>query len=120
MVCNRNFRLSRKTCVFAVVSLLFINVSIASDTQSLADKVDVAREKSRELEQKQLQKAKDAAGETAVREKKIYKKMQENDWEMEQRDKAKKQFNERESREAKYLREARESASKERKIPKPI
>ena len=120
MISNRSHHFSLKACVLGVACLFFTTFSIASDTQSLSQKADVAREQSRELEQEQLQKARDAADETQAREKKIYKKMQPNDWETEQKGKAQKQFVERESREEKYLREAREAASQERKIPKPI
>ena len=120
MISNRSYRFSLKACVFGAACLFSSTFSMASDTQSLSQKADAAREQSQKLELEQLQKARDAAGETQAREKKIYKKMQPNDWEAEQRVKAKKQFIERESREEKYLREAREAASKERKIPKPI
>ena len=120
MILNKSGSFSQKACVFGAACLFVSTFSIASDTQSLSQKADAAREQSRELELEQLQKARDAAGEPQAREKKIYKKMQPTDWEAEQRVKAKKQFIERESREEKYLREAREAASKERKIPKPI
>nr|WP_157608754.1 hypothetical protein [Shewanella violacea] len=100
--------------------LLISTCTLASDKQTLIQKADGAREQSREIEQDQLQKARDAAGETQAREKELYNKMHANDWEAKQMKKAKQQFNERESREDKYLREARQAASKERKIPKPI
>ncbi|AQS35534.1 hypothetical protein Sps_00314 [Shewanella psychrophila] len=121
MISNRSDRFSQKSCVIGVACIFLSTFSTASDTQkSLTQKADAAREESRELEQEQLQKARDAAGETQAREKKIYKKTQPNDWEAEQRVKAQEQFNERESREDKYLREAREAVLKERKIPKPF
>lgn len=49
----------------------------------------------------------------------MLKRQQLGEWEDAQRDKAAAQFDERETREQKYLREAQEAAKKERKIPKP-
>lgn len=112
-------RLSGKGWLVAGICLCVSTLAVASDKQSLSEKADVAREESRLIEQEQLQKASEAAAKTQAREKKIYKKMLPNDWEAEQKDKAQKQFNERESRENKYLREAKEAATQERKIPKP-
>ncbi|NRD75701.1 hypothetical protein HQQ94_21260 [Shewanella sp. VB17] len=69
-------------------------------------------------ELEQLQKARDAAGETQERENKILKNQGAGDWELEQKEKTQKQFNERGSREDKYLREAKEAATQKHKIPK--
>lgn len=118
MICHRGSRLSRTVLFIGVIGIFLPILSIASDTQTLTQKADAAKEESKLLEQEQLQKARDAASDTELREKKIYKKMQPNDWEEKQRDKAQAQFKERESREEKYLREAKEAALKERKIPK--
>ncbi|MEC4728642.1 hypothetical protein HWQ46_24270 [Shewanella sp. D64] len=111
----------RMTFVSVLISIgvLFSNSLQAKDGLSLSEKAEAADKLSKTLEQEQLQKARDAAGETLARERKILKKQQNGDWESEQREKAQKQFNERESREDKYLRQAKEAAAKERKIPKP-
>lgn len=86
---------------------------------TLEQKADKARIDSERLEQAQLEKARQAAKETAQREEIIKQKNQTNEWEAQQKLKAQQQFGERESREQKYLREAKEAAAKERKIPKP-
>lgn len=86
---------------------------------TLEQRADKARIDSQRLEQAQLEKARQATKETAEREDKIKQQSQTNDWEVQQKLKAQKQFDERESREQKYLREAKEAAAKERKIPKP-
>ncbi|MGL5027926.1 MAG: hypothetical protein ACRC6P_18420 [Shewanella oncorhynchi] len=86
---------------------------------TLEQKADKARIDSQRLEQAQLEKARQATKETTEREYKIKQQSQTNDWEAQQKLKAQKQFDERESREQKYLREAKEAAAKERKIPKP-
>ncbi len=105
--------------ILACVGVLFSNLLQAKDGLSLSEKAEAADKLSKTLEQEQLQKARDAAGETLARERKILKKQQNGDWESEQREKAQTQFKERESREDKYLRQAKEAAVKERKIPKP-
>ncbi|MFT5234783.1 MAG: hypothetical protein ACI90A_000145 [Shewanella sp.] len=104
--------------VLVCVSVLFSSSLLAKDGLSLSEKADAADKLSETLVQEQLQKARDAAGETLARERKILKKQQNGDWESEQREKAQTQFKERESREDKYLRQAKEAAAKERKIPK--
>ncbi|EGM67961.1 hypothetical protein [Shewanella sp. HN-41] len=98
-------------------------IASAADAQkprlTLEQKADKARIDSQQLEQAQLEKARQAAKETVEREDKIKQKSQTTDWEAKQKLKAQKQFDERETREQKYLREAKEAAAKERKIPKP-
>lgn len=86
---------------------------------TLEQRADKARIDSQRLEQAQLEKARQAAKETTEREDKIKQQSQTHDWEVQQKLKTQKQFDERESREQKYLREAKEAAAKERKIPKP-
>ncbi len=83
---------------------------------SLSEQADDIKQK---VEQEQLQKARDAAMQTQEREKKVLKRQESTDWQSQQKQKAQQQFNQRESREQKYLREAREAANKEQKIPKP-
>ncbi|CAM2878313.1 hypothetical protein SHAM105786_09640 [Shewanella amazonensis] len=85
----------------------------------LVMKADKAREQAQKTEAEQLEKARAAAAETSSREADVLKRQQLGEWEDAQRDKAAAQFDERETREQKYLREAQEAAKKERKIPKP-
>ncbi|MGL6122331.1 MAG: hypothetical protein ACRC1W_04775 [Shewanella sp.] len=86
---------------------------------TLEQKANNARIDSQQLELDQLEKARQATKETAEREDKINQKSQANDWQAQQKIKAQQQFGERESREQRYLREAKEAAAKERKIPTP-
>ncbi|MCG9966386.1 MAG: hypothetical protein ACRDCT_00060 [Shewanella sp.] len=86
---------------------------------TLEQRADKARIDSERVEQAQLEKARQAASETRSREEKIKQQTNPHDWEVQQKLKAQKQFDERESREQKYLQEAKEAAAKERKIPKP-
>ncbi|MCL1148262.1 hypothetical protein AB4298_06580 [Shewanella sp. 10N.261.52.F9] len=96
---------------------------IASDdpTQKRADSLSQQAEQvKQQVEQEQLQKARDAAEQRTQREADVLKRQQHGDWENDQIEKAQQQFKQRESREEKYLREAREAANKQRKIPKPF
>ncbi|QYJ85969.1 hypothetical protein K0I73_17675 [Shewanella mesophila] len=92
---------------------------LAGEEKSLSQKADDAKVLSQQTEQTQLDKARQAVKENTAREQKVVEGLQPREWEDAQREKAKKQFNERESREEKYLREAKEAAAQERKIPKP-
>ncbi|ACJ31406.1 Conserved hypothetical protein [Shewanella piezotolerans WP3] len=91
-----------------------------SDLAMLVDKAEEAKARSLTIEQEQLKKARDAANKTAEHEKEMLAKEKQRDWQTEQRKKAQLQFDERESREDKYLREAKEAAKLERKIPEPL
>ena len=86
---------------------------------TLEQRADKARIDSERIEQLQLEKARQAAKTTSAREETIKQQTNPHDWEVQQKLKAQKQFDERESREQKYLQEAKEAAAKERKIPKP-
>jgi len=115
--------ISKMLMSFILISSIHLAVANAADVPkpklTLEQRADKARIDSQRLEQAQLEKARQAAKETAEREDKIKQQSQTNDWEAQQKIKAQKQFDERESREQKYLREAKEAAAKERKIPKP-
>ncbi|EGT3627496.1 hypothetical protein FAP94_14065 [Morganella morganii] len=106
-----------------LISSVYFAVANAAESPkpklTLEQRADKARIDSQRLELAQLEKARQAAKETAEREDKIKQQSQTHDWEVQQKLKAQKQFDERESREQKYLREAKEAAAKERKIPKP-
>ncbi|QQX82417.1 hypothetical protein JK628_01725 [Shewanella sp. KX20019] len=92
---------------------------MASDEASLAEKGESAKTRSLTIEQEQLKKAREASSLHTEQEEKRLSKAEPRDWESEQREKAQQQFKARESREDKYLREAKEAAKKQRKIPKP-
>ncbi|UAL45236.1 hypothetical protein K8B83_00410 [Shewanella inventionis] len=101
-------------------SMLSVN-ALATDKphkkMTLAEKGEQARIESAELEQTQLQKARDAASATAEREQKVLAKQEANDWEAQQLEKAKAQSEQRLTREQKYLQQAQEAAAQTRKIP---
>lgn len=115
--------ISKMLMPFILISSIHLAVANAADAPkpklTLEQRADKARIDSQRLELAQLEKARQAAKETAEREDKIKQQSQTHDWEAQQKLKAQKQFDERESREQKYLREAKEAAAKERKIPKP-
>lgn len=115
--------ISKMLMPLILISSVYFAVANAADALkpklTLEQRADKARIDSQRLEQAQLEKARQAAKETAEREDKIKQQSQTNDWETQQKLKTQKQFDERESREQKYLREAKEAAAKERKIPKP-
>ncbi|AZG75266.1 hypothetical protein EGC82_20960 [Shewanella livingstonensis] len=85
---------------------------------TLAEKGEQARQESVELEQTQLQKAREAAKATSEREQKALAKVESNDWEAQQLEKARSQSDERLTRQQKYLQQAQEAATQTRKIPK--
>ncbi|MEH6463328.1 MAG: hypothetical protein V7771_05330 [Shewanella psychromarinicola] len=109
--------------VVAASSLTFV-VSGASAADkphkkmTLAEKGEQARQESIELEQTQLQKAREAAKATSEREQKVLAKAQSNDWEAQQLEKARAQSDERLTRQQKYLQQAQDAAKQTRKIPK--
>ncbi|AVV84756.1 hypothetical protein SPWS13_3016 [Shewanella putrefaciens] len=113
-----------KSLIWFVLSLALFLPTANADEQKpqliLEQKADKARIDFLQVEQLQLDKARKAAKETVEREEKVSGTLQTNEWEEQQKIKAKKQFDERESREQKYLREAKDAVAKERKIiPKP-
>ncbi|QLE87354.1 MULTISPECIES: hypothetical protein [Shewanella] len=95
-------------------------VSVGSWANSAKEKPYIkAQDIAAKTEQQQLLKAQEAAKQTQDREKQVLERQASGDWEAEQKAKANAQFNQRESREQRYLREAKEAAAKDRKIPKP-
>ncbi|MCS6135840.1 hypothetical protein G3496_12960 [Shewanella baltica] len=115
--------ISKMLMPLILISSVYFAVANAAESPKpkliLEQRANKARIDSQRLEQAQLEKAHQAAKETTEREDKIKQQSQTHDWEAQQKLKAQKQFDERESREQKYLREAKEAAAKERKIPKP-
>lgn len=104
--------------VLFFLSLASTNV-LAGDDKSLSEKADDAKVLSQQLEQTELDKARQAAKDNSTREQQVLEGLQPREWESDQKEKAQKQFSERETREEKYLREAKEAAAQERKLPKP-
>jgi septin family protein len=80
---------------------------------------DKAQELSRAAEREQLEKARRAASATQEREQGVLQRQQAREWEQAQQQATQKQFDERATREDKYLRQAKDAAAKEHKIPKP-
>ncbi|QYJ75200.1 hypothetical protein K0H79_17965 [Shewanella sp. FJAT-52076] len=112
--------LSKLPLALWVATALAAPLQAADDSKPrLVMKADKAREQAQKTETEQLEKARAAASETSSREADVLKRQQQGEWEDSQREKAAAQFDERETREQKYLREAKEAAKKERKIPKP-
>ncbi|NKF52301.1 hypothetical protein G3R49_17210 [Shewanella sp. WXL01] len=107
-----------------ISSLLISTAASASDKpklkMTLSDKLSEDQKTYHKTENEQLEKARKAAAETAKRELDVLSHQQNGEWEQEQRDKAQAQFNERKSREQKYLQEAQQAAKKERKIIKKM
>ena len=94
--------------VFMLAALLLaISAANAADMAkpvlTLEQKADKARVDSQQLEQTQLEKARQASTETAERADIIKQKSQANDWTTQQQRKAQQQFNERETHEQKYF-----------------
>ena len=104
----------------ALVVLVGLSLNLtAKEHKRLSPTTEQASEIARQTEAEQLDKARAAAKGTQTREEEVLKRQQSGEWQESQREKAKRQFNERESREAKYLKEAIDAAAQDRKIPKP-
>ncbi|WP_232775019.1 MULTISPECIES: hypothetical protein [unclassified Shewanella] len=106
--------------LYSIVLCCLSSNIMAADKPSLAEKGELAKERSLTIEQEQLKKAREASSLHAEQEEKLLSKAEPSDWESEQYEKAQQHFEGRESREEKYLREAKEAASKEHKMAKPI
>lgn len=105
-------------CLAAVFSAVYA-AEQPKPRLTLEQRADKARIDSERVEQLQLEKARQAAKATSAREETIKQQTNPQDWEVQQKLKAQKQFDERESREQKYLQEAKDAAAKTRKIPQP-
>ncbi|ABZ74891.1 conserved hypothetical protein [Shewanella halifaxensis HAW-EB4] len=109
----------------AIIVIMFVSLNVeaveAEPTINSGHSLSEQAEKTKyRVEQEQLQKARDAAKSREERETKVLERQESGDWEGEQKEKAQKQFKQRGTLQEKYLREAREAASSERKIPKPF
>ncbi|MCL1042569.1 hypothetical protein ACNPKB_03625 [Shewanella marisflavi] len=104
----------------ALVLLVGLSLNLAAkEHKRLSPTAEEASAIARQTEAEQLEKAREAAKDTQTREKEVLKRQQSGEWQESQREKAQRQFNERESREAKYLKDAIDAAAQDRKIPKP-
>ncbi|MEZ9538699.1 hypothetical protein AB4160_10905 [Shewanella sp. 10N.286.51.B8] len=83
---------------------------------TLSQQAEQGRIDSKKTEQSQLEKARQAASDTSSREQEIIERQEPGEWQQQQLEKSQAQFQQRESRADKYLREAKEAAAKERKI----
>ncbi|MCE9680114.1 hypothetical protein LZP69_13165 [Shewanella sp. AS1] len=99
-------------------SILVSSSPVAKEHKVLRQKADAAEVIAHKTEQEQLEKARQAAKVTQAREQALLKS-QGSGWEEAQRQKAQQDFNQRQSREEKYLQEAKKAANQERKLPKP-
>lgn len=107
------------TSIFIGCALLCSGAVVAKDDPSRNEKTATTEALSRQTEQDQLAKARQAASETEQRQQEVLQRQEAGEWQAEQRAKAQADFNQRETREQKYLREAAEAAAKTRKIPQP-
>ncbi|UJF22430.1 hypothetical protein [Shewanella sp. OMA3-2] len=83
---------------------------------SLEKQAEQGRIDSKKLEQSQLDKARAASQATVDREQDVLTRQESSEWQNEQREKAKTQFDDRAERENKYLKQAQEAAAKEKQI----
>lgn len=98
-------------CVMAMLSPM----AIASEANVLAEK---AKQRSSAIERQQLAQARAAFNARSEQEQKqLHAKPQE--WQFEQQEKAQQHFKLQETRESRYLKEAKAAAKSIRKIPKP-
>ncbi|QYJ97443.1 MULTISPECIES: hypothetical protein [Shewanella] len=112
--------LTRSISCIVLVLLASLSWDLAAkEHKRMSPKAEEASKIARQTEAEQLEKARKAANATQAREQAVLERQQSGEWQEDQREKAQRQFNERESRESKYLKEAREAAAQERKIPKP-
>ncbi len=115
---NSLLRLMTKVLLLSSVLGMMSVTAQASDKPrlTLSQQAEQGRIDSKKTEQSQLEKARKAANDTTSREQEIIERQEPGEWQQQQQQKAQEQFNERESRADKYLREAKEAAAKERKI----
>jgi hypothetical protein len=109
--------------VFTLTSSAFASDVITSidpekprKKMSLEKQAEQGRIDSEKLAQSQLDKARAAAQTNADREQDVLSRQESGEWQNEQREKAKMQFDDRAERENKYLKQAQEAAAKEKQI----
>lgn len=109
------YKLAKLILCSMVTVLLLCGVAIKSVAAKSA-KPSLVMVDTQQEEVRQLEKARAAAAKTEGREREILEKQSQNDWETQQMKKSQEQFSQRETREERYLREAKEAAAKTRKI----
>jgi hypothetical protein len=82
----------------------------------LEAKADASRDLSNKTELEQLEKARQASQQSEQRVQDILSKQEKRDWQAEQQDKAEQDFEQRQSREQRYLEEAKKAAGQEKKL----
>lgn len=82
----------------------------------LEAKADASRDFSNKTEQQQLEKARKASQQSEQRVQDILSKQDKREWQAEQQRKAEQGFEQRKSREQRYLEEAKKAAGQEKKL----
>ncbi|MDO6618429.1 MULTISPECIES: hypothetical protein [unclassified Shewanella] len=115
---NSLLRLMSKLLLLSSLLGVIAVAAQASDKPrlTLSQQAEQGRIDSKKTEQSQLEKARQAASDTSSREQEIIERQEPGEWQQQQLEKSQAQFQQRESRADKYLREAKEAAAKERKI----
>ncbi len=105
-------------CIAMLIAIMFFTTTvIADELETLSRYVNEVNKQTYQTESQQLEKARQAVKETKSRER-VQRDKQHLNWQEEQYNKAQQQFEQREIREQKYLREAQQAATQERKLPK--
>jgi hypothetical protein len=89
---------------------------LVDEQARLEAKADASRDFSNKTEQQQLEKARKASQQSEQRVQDILSKQDKRDWQAEQQHKAEQGFEQRKSREQRYLEEAKKAAGQEKKL----
>jgi hypothetical protein len=113
-------------CVTASMPSTVFATQLATDNQPaqvlvdeqsrLEAKADASRDLSNKTEQEQLEKARQASQENEQRAQDLLSKQDKRDWQAEQQGKAEQGFEQRQSREQRYLEEAKKAAGQEKRL----
>lgn len=89
---------------------------LVDEQARLEAKADASRDLSNKTEQQQLEKARQASQQSEQRVQGILSKQDKREWQAEQQHKAEQGFEQRKSREQRYLEEAKKAAGQEKKL----
>jgi hypothetical protein len=89
---------------------------LVDEQARLEAKADASRDLSNKTEQAQLEKARHASQQNEQRVQDILSKQDKRDWQAEQQGKAEQGFEQRQSREQRYLEEAKKAAGQEKRL----
>jgi hypothetical protein len=113
-------------CVTASMPSTVFATQLATDNQAaqvlvdeqsrLEAKADASRDFSNKTEQQQLEKARKASQQSEQRVKDILSKQDKREWQAEQQHKAEQGFEQRKSREQRYLEEAKKAAGQKKQL----